>query len=99
MPAFLAMLLGGFIRIAGSAVGSALVALGVSAVTYVGASSSINWLKDRAVASALALPPEVVGMLSVLKVGSCISLIFSAMLARLVVNGLKGDKVKKWVLK
>ncbi len=99
MPLFLASLLGGLIQITGSLVGRVLVALGLSAVTYTGISSTLTWLKTQAVSSALALPPEVVGMLSVLKVGTCISIIFSAMLARLVVTGLQGDAVKKWVLK
>lgn len=99
MPLFLASLLGGLIQITGSLVGRVLVALGLSAVTYTGISSTLTWLKTQAVSSAMALPPEVVGMLSVLKVGTCISIIFSAMLARLVVTGLQGDTVKKWVLK
>lgn len=99
MPAFLASLLGGLIQITGSLVGRVLVALGLSAVTYTGMSSSLSWLKSQAVTAALGLPADVVGMLSVMKVGTCISIIFSAMLARLVVTGLQGDTVKKWVLK
>lgn len=99
MPAFLASLLGGLIQITGSLVGRVLVALGLSAVTYTGLSSTLAWLKSQAVAAALGLPADVVGMLSVMKVGTCISIIFSAMLARLVVTGLQGDTVKKWVLK
>jgi hypothetical protein len=99
MPAFIAVLLGGLIQICGSLVGRVLVALGLSVVTYSGMAVSINYLKSQAVSAALGLPPEVVGMLSVLKVGTCISIIFSAMLARLVVTGLNGDTFKKWVLK
>ena len=99
MPAFIAVILGGLIQICGSLVGRVLVALGLSVVTYSGMAVSINYLKSQAVSAALGLPPEVVGMLSVLKVGTCISIIFSAMLARLVVTGLTGDTVKKWVLK
>jgi hypothetical protein len=32
-------------------------------------------------------------------VGTFISIIFSALLARLVLNGLTSDKLKKWVTK
>lgn len=99
MPAFIAVILGGLIQICGALVRRVLVALGLSVVTYSGMAVSINYLKSQAVSAALGLPPEVVGMLSVLRVGTCISIIFSAMLARLVVTGLTGDTVKKWVLK
>ena len=99
MPAFIAALMGALIQIVGSLVGRVLVALGLSVVTYTGMSVTLNWLKSQAVTAALGLPPDVIGMLSVMKVGTSISIIFSAMLARLVVTGLQGDAVKKWVLK
>ena len=92
-------LLSGLLQIVGSLVGRVLVSLGAAVITYTGLSSTLNWLKSSAVSSFAALPPEVVGMLSVLKVGTCISIIFSAMLARLLVTGLQGDTVKKWVTK
>lgn len=99
MPAFIAALMGALIQIVGSLVGRVLVALGLSAVTYTGMSVTLNWLKSQAVTAALGLPADVIGMLSIMKVGASISIIFSAMLARLVVTGLSGDTVKKWVLK
>jgi len=99
MPVFISAILGGLIQITGSLVGRVLVALGLSTVTYSGMSTTLTWLKSQAVTAALGLPPDVIGMLSVMKVGTSISIIFSAMLARLVVTGLQGDTVKKWVLK
>ena len=99
MPVFIAALMGALIQIVGSLVGRVLVALGLSAVTYTGLCVTLNWLKSQAVTAALGLPADVVGMLSIMKVGTCISIIFSAMLARLVINGLSGDAVKKWVRK
>lgn len=86
-------------RITGSLVGRVLVSLGLSTVSYTGMSTTLTWLKSQAVSAALGLPADVIGMLSVLKVGTCISIIFSAMLARLVITGLQNDTVKKWVLK
>ena len=99
MPAFIAMLLGGLIQICGSLVGRVLVSLGISVVTYTGMSVSINYLKGQAVSAALGLPADVVGMLSIMRVGTAISIIFSSMLARLVITGLTGDGIKKWVTK
>lgn len=99
MPVFISAILGGLIQITGSLVGRVLVALGLSTITYSGMSTSLTWLKTQAVTAALGLPADVVGMLAVMKVGTSISIIFSAMLARMVITGLQGDTVKKWVLK
>lgn len=99
MPALVAVIMGALLQIVGSLVGRVLVALGLSVMTYTGMSVTLTWLKSQAVTAALGLPADVIGMLSVMKVGTSISIIFSAMLARLVVTGLQGDAVKKWVLK
>lgn len=99
MPVFLAAFGGMLLNLAGSLVGRVLVSLGVGLVAYSGLSTSLTWLKNMAVASAMGLPPEVLGMMSVLRVGSSISIIFSAILARLVINGLSGDTFKRWVTK
>jgi hypothetical protein len=99
MPWLVAALLSGLVQIVGTLVGRVAVALGMGLVTYTGFSSTLGWLKSSAVSAIVALPPEVVGMLSVLKVGTCISIVFSSLLARMVVSGLQGDTVKKWVTK
>lgn len=99
MPALVAVIMGALLQIVGSLVGRVLVALGLSVITYTGMSVTLTWLKSQAVTAALGLPPDVIGMLSVLKVGTCISIVFSAMLARMVVTGLSGDTFKKWVLR
>lgn len=99
MPAFIAMLWGALYTLCGSLVGRVLIALGISVVTYTGMSSSLDWLKAQAVASMGGMSPQVIGLLGVLKVGECISIVFSAMLTRQISQGLTSDTVKKWVLK
>lgn len=99
MPWLVGALLSGLIQIVGTLVGRVLVSLGLALITYSGISASVNYLKSSAVSAALGLGPEVVGMLSVLKVGVSINVIFSAMMARLLIQGLQGDTVKKWVTK
>lgn len=99
MPYLVGALLSGLIQIVGTLVGRVLVSLGLGLVTYTGVSASLNYLKSSAVSAALGLGPDVVGMLSILKVGVSINVIFSAMLARLVIQGLQGDTLKKWVTK
>lgn len=97
MPFFVAALLGGLIQIAATLAGRVLVALGIGVVTYTGVSASMTWLKTQAVNAALGLPAEAVQIMAYLKVGEFISLIASAILARLVLNGLTSDTLKRWV--
>lgn len=99
MPVFLASLLGGLISISGSIAGRVLLALGISVLTYTGTNAALDFLKVQALASFSALPVQVVGLLAVMKVGQCISIVFSAIVARQVQQGLSGDTVKRWVLK
>lgn len=99
MPIFLAALGGMLLNIAGSLVLRILTSLGIGLVMYKGLTTSLDWLKAQAVSSASGLPVDIMGMLSVMKVGNCISIIFSAVVARLIINGVTGDTVKRWVTK
>jgi len=92
-------LLGALLSIAPSLVGQILISLGVGVITYSGLSVSLNWLKSNFVTAVLGLPPQVVGMLSMMKVGTCVSMIFSAILIRLTIQGLTGATFKRWVKK
>jgi hypothetical protein len=99
MPYFIAALLGGLYRIAGTLAGQVLIGLGISVFTYTGVSTTIDWLKSSAVAALVSLPPEVVGILGLMKVGTCISMVFSAMAARMALDGLTSGTFKRWVHK
>ncbi|MDD2609521.1 MAG: DUF2523 domain-containing protein [Giesbergeria sp.] len=99
MPSFVAAIGGMLINLVGTLVGRVLVALGVSVVTYTGINASLDAIKAQALASILALPPEVISMLSMMRVGQCISIVSSAIAARLLLNGLTGDTFKQWVHK
>lgn len=99
MHAIVAALLGGLINITGSIAGRVLVALGISVVTYTGTSGTLTWLRDQAVAGLSGAPANLVQLLSFMKVGVCISIVFSAILARMLITGLNGETVKRWVLK
>lgn len=97
---WLAAAIGGvFLNIAASLVGRVLVALGLGVATYTGFSASLSWLKSSAVAALLSLPPDIVAMLSLMRVGACISMVFSAMLIRLTLQGMQSDTVKSWTKK
>lgn len=99
MPALVAILWGGLLNILGTLVGRIIAAVGVGVVTYTGVSSSLDWLKNQAVSSLQMLDPQVVGLLGVLKVGVFISIISSAVMARLLLSGLQSGTFKRWVTK
>lgn len=99
MPVFLASLLGGLVGLTGSIVGRAMIALGIGVVTYSGLSVTLDYVKAQALTAINGLPAEVVGLLGYMGVGVFLNMIFSAFAARLVLNGLTGDAIKKWVIK
>lgn len=92
-------LLGGLIQIAGSLAGQVLIALGIGVVTYTGLDASIEFLKSGFVTAAMGLPPQVVGMLSLMKVGSCVSMVISAITIKMTLAGLTSGTMKAWVKK
>lgn len=97
---YLAAMIGGvLLNIAASLVGRVLTALGLGVITYTGVNASLSWLKTNFVNAVFTLPPTVVGVLSLMQVGSCVSMVFSAMLMRLTLQGMSSDTVKSWVKK
>ncbi len=90
-------LLGGLINIAGTLAGKVLIGLGISVVTYQGVSMTTDWLQTQAINNITSLPPEVIGMLAMMKVGTCIAMVSAAIATRLGLEGLLSDTVKHWV--
>jgi len=90
---------GALLNIAGSLVGRVLTSIGVGVVAYTGVDMTLAYFKDQAVASFGGLPSNVVGMLSLMQVGSCVSMVFSAILMRLTIQGMTSGTVKGWVKK
>lgn len=99
MPLFVAAIGGMLINLVGTLVGRVLVALGLSVITYTGVNATLEALKAQAVQSFTALPPEVLGMLGMMRVGQCVSIITSAIAARLLLDGLTSDTFKRMVMK
>lgn len=99
MPAILAMLLGGLINIVGTMAGRVLIALGIGIVTYTGVNASLDALKANVITAWAGLPSEVVDILSAMKLGQAMGIVFSAIVARLVLNGLTSGTFKRFVLR
>ncbi|MES2581343.1 MAG: DUF2523 domain-containing protein [Pseudomonadota bacterium] len=74
-----------------------LIGLGIGLVTYEGIDVAMNYLKSMAVQSANGLGSQVLGMLSVMRVGQCINIILSAMAVRQGLNGVMNGTLKRFV--
>ncbi len=99
MPLFLAALLGGLVQAASSIVGRVLIALGIGYVSYTGISALLAVIKSQVVSYLVGSPGTVVAIMGLLKVDVAVSIIFSALAARLVLQGLTSDKVTRMVIK
>lgn len=98
MPLFIAALLGGLVSAAGSFVGRALIALGIGVVAFTGVSAALNVVRGQVI-DAMNEAGPLLDILALLKVDVAITILFSAITARLVLNGLTGDTIKRWVIK
>lgn len=98
MPAFIPMIGGMLLSLVAGLVGRVLASLGLSLVTYYGISQALDFLKDLIIQNLNQLPAVVVQFLSLMKVGTALSIVFSAMFASMLLNGLNSDTFKKWVL-
>lgn len=98
MPAFLGMFGGVLLSLVGGLVGRVLASLGLSIVTFYGITQAIDFLKGLIISNINQLPVVVVQLLSVMKVGTALSIVFSAMFASMLLNGINSDTFKKWVL-
>ena len=98
MPIALAIA-GALTSIASSFAGRILLALGIGIATYTGIDTGMSWLTGQISAAFAGLPATVLAVLGLAKVGQGINMILSAMGARLVVNGISGGVLKKWIFK
>lgn len=99
MPLWVAAILGGFIQAAGTLVGRVLVSLGIGYVTFTGVDSGITFARDSLIASIGQLPATAIQVAATMKIGTAVSIITSALLARMVLQGLTSGSVSRFVNK
>lgn len=99
MQFLIAALVGGFIQAAGSLVGRVLVSLGIGYVVYSGIDASIAWMKSSVVTGLSGLSAQTVATMGALQVGRCISIICSALVMRLTLQGMTSGAIKRMVHK
>lgn len=82
---------------AGSLVGQVLISLGIGYATYSGLDVSLDWLKGQIIDSFASFPVEALQILSALKVGQGLSVIFGALAGRMAVDGITNGTVRRMV--
>lgn len=99
MPVFIAALIGGLIQAAGTFVGRVLISLGFGYVVMTGIDTSLDWIQGMIAGSFGGLPARVMSVLSATGVGSAVSIVASAIAARMLLDGLTGGTIKRLVLR
>lgn len=92
-------LVGAVIQAAGTLVGKVLLSLGIGMAVFTGVDASITWARELAVSNLSSMGGNTVRAISTLKIGTVVSILTSAYTARLILNGLTGGTVRKWVNK
>lgn len=95
-----AWLVGILVSAIGPALGRWVVSLGIGLVTYGGVLTLFNWIKSQAFSYLDAAHGSIIGQyMGVFRIGQIFSILFSALLVRMTINGLSGGAIKKWVTK
>jgi hypothetical protein len=99
MPLFVAALIGALISALGTIVGRVLVSLFIGYASYQGIDTLVTAGKASLFSSVSAQGALVVQLAGVLQIGTCVNIMASAALAKLVVSGLVNGKLTKFVTK
>lgn len=79
----------------GQGIAKALFGLGVGYVAFQGADTLVTQNEDQVLALMSGLPPLAVALIGVLKIGTCVKIMFSAMMMRLSIFGLNEGVIKR----
>lgn len=79
----------------GQIVAKALVTLGVGYVTYTGLEALIELNEGQIIALLQTLPVTAQQLIGVLKVGTCVRIIFSALVMRATLFGMNEGVIKR----
>jgi hypothetical protein len=79
----------------GQIVAKTLVTLGIGYVSYTGLDALITLNEGQILTLLQTLPPTAVQLLGVLKVGTCLRIVFSALMMRATLFGLNEGVIKR----
>ncbi|AMC34251.1 DUF2523 domain-containing protein [Janthinobacterium sp. B9-8] len=96
---WIAALIGGLVSAAASFFGRALIAFGVGVVSYGGIHKLLENIKLDIIQNIKDVPVQILQIMGLLKIDVCISILLSAITVNLVIKGLTGGVLRKWVTK
>ena len=99
MPLFIAALIGGLVNAAGTIVGKVLISLGIGYVAYTGLDTGLSWVTAQVAASFGQAAAQTLAVAQAAGVGVGLNIVLSAIAARLLLNGLTGGTIKRFVVK
>lgn len=96
---FIAALIGGLVQVAGTLVGRVLLSLGIGYAAYSGIDASITFARDFLITQISASGAQTVAVAGALKIGVCISILTSALVARMTLAGVTSGVLRKFTVK
>jgi len=99
MPLWVAALLGGLLQAAGTLVGRVLVSLGFGYVAFSGVDVGITAARDALLSNISGLPAMAVSVASTMKLGTAISILTSALAARMLLQGLTSGTLRRLAIR
>ena len=99
MPLWVSSIVGGFIEVAGTLVGKVLLSLGIGYVAYSGIDTALTVAKDAFLDGMAGLPADAIAIAALLKIGTCVSMLLSAVATKFLIAGATSGALKKMVIK
>lgn len=99
MPWFISLLIGGLYQAFGSFVTSLLIKLGVGFIVYENFNVLFSGISQLIWSNLDSAPSAIISIMSLLKVGSGINIVLSAITVRQALNGFNGTSIKKMSFK
>lgn len=87
-------LVGALIQVMGTFVGKALISLGIGYFAYKGIDASVGFAKSHFFQSLGGINATAVQIFGAMKGGQCVTMLFSALIARLTFKGMVGGVMK-----
>lgn len=94
-----ALIWGALSGVLGSLVGQVLVALGIGYVSYSGIDTILTYGKSLILDNLNATGSSIIGLLGILKIGTAVNIMFSAVAAKMTIAGVKAGAVKHMRIK
>lgn len=99
MPLFIGALIGAIITALGTLVGKVLISLGIGYLVFTGVDASIGWARDYTLLRISEQGGNLLAAAGTAKVGVCVSMLASALVTRLTINGLTSGTMRRMVQK